>query len=86
MATIQFLLRPLIGLVLFFTGAVLFVIPIPIGWFILGISTIFLAPYIPFMNRMMAWLELKDPTKKKVLRQFRRNMNRWFPHRQRQEN
>ncbi len=85
MLTLQLLLRPLIGIVLFVAGAVFFVIPIPIGWFILGISAIFLAPYVPFMNRLMAWLELKDPTKRKVLRQFRRNMNRWFPHRQRQE-
>lgn len=79
MSTIKYLIRPVVGSILLIVGLALFILPIPIGWFVLGIATIFLAPYIRPMNRMMAWLEMKDPTKSKVLRKFRRSMNRWFP-------
>jgi len=79
MTTIKYLIRPVIGVILFIIGLALFILPIPVGWFILGIATIFLAPYVRPMRRLMLWLEKKDPTKSKVLRRFRLWMNRWFP-------
>lgn len=80
MSFIHFLLRPLIGGILFVAGVVLFIVPIPVGWFVLGLSAVFLSPYIPYMKRLIAWLERKDPTKTKVLYRFRCCMDRWFPH------
>ncbi|HYW94739.1 MAG TPA: hypothetical protein VE870_04075 [Bacteroidales bacterium] len=54
-------IRPVLGLLIFIAGSVFMLIPfIPLGYILIIIGVLFLAPVFPFLQRLIAKLKKSD--------------------------
>ncbi len=65
-------LRPVIGVICLIVGAVLFILPIPIGILILGLGVILLAPRIPAFKKAIKWVENRSAFVRLMMKKMKR--------------
>ncbi|WP_192348937.1 hypothetical protein [Algoriphagus sp. Y33] len=54
---------PAIATLIFIAGLVSMVLPfVPLGWLLIALASLLMAPYLKFMRKFIAWLAKKDTT------------------------
>ncbi|MDR7132215.1 hypothetical protein J2X69_004582 [Algoriphagus sp. 4150] len=54
---------PAIATLIFIGGLVSMVLPfVPLGWLLISLASLLMAPYLKFMRKFIAWLAKKDTT------------------------
>lgn len=54
---------PAIAILIFIAGLVSLVLPfVPLGWLLIALASLLMAPYFKFMRKFIGWLAKKDTT------------------------
>lgn len=76
MSWIIIILRPVFGLISLLLGLFFSIVPIPLGLPFLLVGAVLLSPEIKPLNRLIEWIEHRDPTPGRHLTRYRQ----WLMH------
>jgi len=63
LASVKKLIIPAIASLIFIAGLIALMLPfVPLGWLLIALASLLMAPYFKFMRKFIGWLASKDTT------------------------